>query len=313
MSDAVLWIGIVDDDICLSYYRYHTCSFRLPCSRIIDSPSQNNVLIYTQLHQDDDSGSDSDSASDWASSSSSSDDDSDSDAGAEQQLKGRAFWLKKTTIVKEKVVKDKEGRGEDRKKAKEEAARAKALAEATTITSTKTFLPEENLTPSLINKKTMEVVSSRGRKGTDNHVLLRQLEALSRLAVRFGPRVEIPVLMHVITAQFDLQRNIDDFMETPSWRSCAGYLSRIGAILDNDKEGWKIGVLTADEGDIANDLMISAVVGKTGGKMKAGAGKGGEGAMSAMAAEQQLINPHTVSSWLNSFFYHLLPMKDDVA
>lgn len=253
----------------------------------------------TSSQQDDDSdesGSDSDDSSEWGSSSSSSSSSSDSSAagGAGQtQPKGRAFWLKKTTVVKEKVEKDKEKRGEERKRAKEEAARAKAIAEAASVTSTKTFLPEESLTPSLINKKTLEVVSSRGRKGTDNRVLLRQLEALSRLAVRFGPRVEIPVLMHVITAQFDLQRTIDDFMETSSWRACAGYLSRIGSILDDEKAGWKMGALTAEDGDIANDLMISAAVGKAG-KMKA-TGKGGQGAMSAMAAEEQLINPHTVS------------------
>ncbi len=91
------------------------------------------------------------------------------------------------------------------------------------------------MTPSLIQKKTLEIVSTRGRKrkgkgkGTDVKVkaLLGQLEALSKLATRFGPRVEIFVLMHVITAQFDMQRTIDDYMDTPTWRSCAcaGYLA----------------------------------------------------------------------------------------
>lgn len=151
------------------------------------------------------------------------------------------------------------------------------------------------MNPSAIQKKTMEIVSSRGRKGTDNAALLKQLEALSELAERFGPRVEIPVLMHVITAQFDLQRTIDDYMETPAWKSCAGYLSRIGAILDDEKEGWKIGAMTGEDEELASDLMISAAMGKSGGRMKS---VGGMGAISAMSTEEKLINPETVSASL---------------
>lgn len=150
---------------------------------------------------------------------------------------------------------------------------------------------DANLTPSLIQKRTLEIVASRGRKGSNNQDLLKQLEALAKLSVRFGPRVEIPLLMHVITAQFDMQRTIDDYMETSSWRSCASYLSRIGDILDNG-EGWKIGGLTGGEEDLASDLMITAA---GGGKMKkAGAGFG-KGAIAALSTEEKLINPHTVS------------------
>lgn len=249
--------------------------------------------VSSDSDSDSDGDSDSSDEDEWASDSSSDSSEDEDEAGV-GELKGRARWLKQTVVVKEKVVKDKEGRGKDRKAAKEEAVLAKAVAEAISPTSTKTFIPEENLTPSVIKKKTLEVVSSRGRKGADSSLILRQLEALSRLAVRFGPRVEIPVLMHVITAQFDLQRTIDDYMKTPAWNSCAGYLGRIGAILDDDEAGWMVGSLADDDGTTANDLMINAAIGKKGGKMKkAAAGGGKEGAMSAVAAEEKLINPHT--------------------
>ncbi len=130
-------------------------------------------------------------------------------------------------------------------------------------------------------------------------MLLAQLETLSKFAARFGPRVEIPVLMHVVTAQFDMQRGIDDYMETRMWRSCAGYIERIGSILDDGKEGWVVGPMTGEDEELVNDLMMSTMLGsKSGkGKMTKVAGGGGmEGAMSAMAAEEKLINPHTVSS-----------------
>ena len=150
-----------------------------------------------------------------------------------------------TTVVKEKVEKDKAGRSAARKAAKEEAAKLREAKEAEE--KDKGAIKEEDLTPSYIQKRSFEIVSSRGRKGTDPKALLAQLEDLSKLAVQFGPRVEIPVLMHVITAQFDMQRTIDDYMETPAWRSTAANLERIGAILSDDAEGWKVGPTTPED------------------------------------------------------------------
>ena len=144
----------------------------------------------------------------------------------------------------------------------------------------------------MIQKKSLEIVSSRGRKGSDPKVLLGQLEALSKLSERFGPRTEIPVLFHVITAQFDMQRNIDDFMETPMWRSCAGYIERVGEILS---KGYSIGATTGEDEELANDMMMSTMMGGKAGKgkkMKASM-SGLEGAMSAMATEVSLVNPTT--------------------
>ena len=250
--------------------------------------------LSTPIYQDSDDD-DSDDSSNWdsdSSSDSSSDDDS-AVADGTSELKGRARWLKRTTVVKEKVEKDKQGRSEERKKAKEEAAKLRA---AQAEQREKDQMKEEDLTPSLVQKKSLEIVSSRGRKGSDPKVLLGQLEALSKLAVRFGPRVEIPVLMHVITAQFDMQRTIDDYMETPMWRSCASYIERIGEILNNG-EGWKIGATTGEDEELANDMMMSTMMGgksRKGKKMKASMA-GLEGAMSAMASEEKLINPNTVS------------------
>jgi len=252
------------------------------------------LLLPIKHIQDSEAGSD--DSSDWDNDSSSSSSSSDSEAGDAGELKGRARWLKKTTVVKEKEVKDKAGRSEERKRAKEEAAKLRAQQEEEARAAGE--LKEEDLTPSLIQKKSLEIMSSRGRKGTDPKMLLSQLEALSKLAVRFGPRVEIPVLMHVITAQFDMQRTIDDYMETPMWRSCAGHIERIGSILEDENEGWKIGLPRPEDEELASDIMMNAMVGtKVAGKKMKGmaASVGVEGAMSAFAGEEKLINPETVS------------------
>jgi len=57
------------------------------------------------------------------------------------------------------------------------------------LTTTKSVLINAN--PTLIDKKVKELMSQRGRRGTDNKFILRQVEALSKIATPFGPGVEI--------------------------------------------------------------------------------------------------------------------------
>lgn len=123
----------------------------------------------------------------------------------------------------------------------------------------------------------------RGRKGKDNRVLLRQLEALYRLSLKFGPRVEVPILMHAISAQFALQRTMDDTMDTATWKSCASYLSRIATVLE---EGYTLVPEQLDE------TAVFATVGNR--KMKAAANASATtGARQALAADEKLVNPAT--------------------
>ena len=133
------------------------------------------------------------------------------------------------------------------------------------------------MTPSLVHKKVQELVATRGKRGTDTRQVLGQFEALSKLALEFGPRVEIPILMHVITAQFDLQRTMDDYMPTNTWKSCANYLQRVTSVLD---DGYSLGQATVDE-----------TIGNAGKNMKLASGV--VNVMAAVGAEETFLNPHT--------------------
>ncbi len=165
--------------------------------------------------------------------------------------------------MEEKASKNKEERSKVRAEAKAAAEAAKAAAEAAAgFPSTKSLLPEdETLTQALLERKCKEIVSSRGRRATDTKQIGRQLEALCKL-IRANrrtlgsdvARVELPILMHTITAQFDLQRGIDDFMETAIWKKCHGYLSRIADILEDDPE-LRLYALTAE--DAADELLTN--------------------------------------------------------
>lgn len=57
--------------------------------------------------------------------------------------------------------------------------------------------------------------------------VLRQLSVLAYVARRMGPIREIPIIMYLVSAMFDTLRNIDDYMETPMWKSCRGYINRV--------------------------------------------------------------------------------------
>ena len=183
------------------------------------------------------------------------------------------------------------------KKTKEKTKDVKKPREATNVEKNieekKVEEKEEEMTAAVLNRKCMDLVSSRGRRGTDTKAVLQKLEKLSQLAEKFGPRIEVPVLMHVITAQFDLIRTLDDYMETPSWRATLAHLERISGILeDGEDESKKYQLCTASVED--DDLMIGNVLAKKNdNKMKDASGVGELGALEAVAADKQLINPHT--------------------
>lgn len=187
--------------------------------------------------------------------------------------------MKKNTVATQKVVKNKEERARAREAARLAASTAAAHQEA--VTATKSVLPEENLSAAMIQRRIQELAATR--RGKDAVKQLRELEALQRLSLQFGPRTEIPVIMYVISAQFALQRTLDDCMDTGTWKSCAAYLLRIAEILN---QGYTLGVEMID----ASDMVLTKTAGNT--KMKA-ALSGEDGAMAAVAADETLFNPVT--------------------
>lgn len=255
-----------------------------------DSSSDSDSDESSSSSSGSESGSDDEQG--WASDSSSSSDSSTSSADPYAQLKGRARWLKKTTDTSKKEVKSKEEKAKLRLEVKALAARDKAqlAAEKESSSVSKALLPVDTLTPSMLDKKVKEIVSMRGRKNTDKAEVVRHLEALARLSLKFqNPRVEVPILMNLITAQFDLQRTMDDFMDIKSWKSCARQLNRISDVLADEK--WKLGVLSAD--DVANDMMLLTMSSKGNIMKSTKTGDSVQGAVQVLGQEETLTNPHT--------------------
>lgn len=122
------------------------------------------------------------------------------------------------------------------------------------IRKTATYHVEDKMTEEELDKKVAELVASRGRKNTDSREVLRQLEVLTKAARIHGPRKEIPLLMHLISAMFDSHRSIDDFMELLQWRTCHRSLTRITKLLEQNNKL----VLGTVAGDEVSDLLVGA-------------------------------------------------------
>jgi translation initiation factor 3 subunit C len=109
-----------------------------------------------------------------------------------------------------------------------------------------------------LDKKVSELVASRGRKGTDIKDLIKQLEIYGKIARKFGAKREIPILMHIISAMFDSNRSIDDYMDIQQWRSCYRCLNRVVTLLA-ENPSLVLGVASSEE---LSDFVLAAQGGK---------------------------------------------------
>jgi translation initiation factor 3 subunit C len=146
-----------------------------------------------------------------------------------RELKGRARWLKKTIDTSAKDAKD------AKKEAKKiSAPKAKKIYDMP-VARKVVVHTEDKMTEEELDRKVKDLVGARGRRGTDSKENLRQLEVLTKASRLHGARKEIPVLMHLVSAMFDSQRGIDDYLDHIQWRQTYRALYRVVDLLELDK------------------------------------------------------------------------------
>jgi len=143
-------------------------------------------------------------------------------------LKGRWKWVKKE-------VNEKKPKKDDKPKAKPTEKKKKDKLDTPIGSSQASWVLDINMTVEVLDKKVNELFASRGRKGTDIRAVLRQFEVLAKISRVFGPVKEIPVLMHLVSAIYDINKLIDDYLDLQTWRACHRYISRIVKLLDENK------------------------------------------------------------------------------
>lgn len=155
-----------------------------------------------------------------------SDDDSEESSDDETTENKNFRWLKKTTTA------DLSGAGKMRKPKKAAAVQEDVEDSTDTyfededdgftlVSRTKGGIREvftpENMTEESVEAKMLEILQSRGRKGTNKLEQIRLIESLSRCTKT--PRQSIEVLLHLIAAKFDGIPASKLFMPAELWRS----------------------------------------------------------------------------------------------
>ena len=151
------------------------------------------------------------------------------------ELKGRARWLKKPdqpdAVRKPQVTQQTAAAASSGATGDKKATDAAKPLAASAVKREVVVITEE-----ILDKKIADYMASRGRRQTDPRELLRQLEVLAKAARKFGPRKEIPIIHHLISAMYESHPGIDDYMELHEWRNCFRYLMRITTLLNTNTD-----------------------------------------------------------------------------
>eukprot|EP01035_Chromulina_nebulosa_P020205 gene20205-26227_t len=199
------------------------------------------------------------------------DDDEDSDEdndiqapGGEFKLTGRLKWMKTEALIRlmphlEPYLKKKKGnerlriQGPGKKQKFQEKRLEQDKEGRRTAATSSAWIIDKNVTEEMLEKKLKEIVGSRGRKGTNVKDSIRALEVLAKAARLHGPRREIPVIMHLISALFDSNKTIDEHMDVIDWRTAYRYLTRIISLLERNKT-LVLGMMAEED---ITDLMVA--------------------------------------------------------
>lgn len=201
---------------------------------------------------DDDSESGSDDDSDDSMFGSDSDSSSSSSDSEEEGVSKRLRWVKKDTsqtTVRRERRQDKEPRVKQVRKRRDSEEGPIRTA----------YRYEEALTVEDIDKRLKELTQLRPKKREESRKYLRHLEGLAKAAVRFGPKKEIQVAMHVVRGKFDNQKIMYDFLDVESWRSCYRYLLRVMTILEENPKLYLGAPVAEDVADTMTSVALGAV------------------------------------------------------
>ncbi|OUS41964.1 eukaryotic translation initiation factor 3 subunit 8 N-terminus-domain-containing protein, partial [Ostreococcus tauri] len=91
------------------------------------------------------------------------------------------------------------------------------------------YADKKDVTYEMIDEKLQDITASRGKKSTDRHEVVRHLLYVRTLAK--CPAQEVEILLHIISAQFDMSNSMASCMSVATWRNCVVNVLRLLTLL----------------------------------------------------------------------------------
>jgi translation initiation factor 3 subunit C len=218
--------------------------------------------MFSCVSQESESGSGSESESEDSLFSRGSETESSSDDEVINQLPGREKWLKRVVDTSKQQARDAKRQSKQATALKSKAVAEKEAAEKDVLRrAAAAKRVEETMTEDVFDKKYSELLSSRGRKGTDIRQVLRQVEVLCYFSKNFGVHKEIATNMFYVSTIFDIAAgsSIDDYLDHLKWRTAFKSISRVLSLLNINTALYLDLVAAADIAELsannASDLM----------------------------------------------------------
>lgn len=119
-------------------------------------------------------------------------------------------------------------------------------------------MPKEDVTFEMIDLKLKEIATSRGKKGVDRARVVQQLRYIATLSK--CPVQEVEILLHIVSAQFDLSGSMSTYMSTPVWRSCLSNILSIMQLLQSHTHISLIDEAELDTRPTNDEILAGAAV-----------------------------------------------------
>lgn len=104
------------------------------------------------------------------------------------------------------------------------------------------YAPSSEVTYEMVDEKLKDIIAGRGKKSTDRATVVKHLSYMATLAK--CPAQEVEILLHIISAQFDMVGSMSTHMQVPTWKSCVTNLLRLVSLL---RENGHISLVRSDD------------------------------------------------------------------
>ncbi|GJQ12582.1 hypothetical protein GpartN1_g4373.t1 [Galdieria partita] len=140
---------------------------------------------------------------------------------------GGSQWLLKTgrTSKSSQAISHKEKKKSKSQSLPQSGQSFKDTMDGTSAAASKDFGITEDLPESAVDQKLVEIIATKGRRGTSKRENLLQLELLLKAAKNLVQEMEI--LFQIVSTHFDMAPMTIGYMSQENWRNCVDCIERI--------------------------------------------------------------------------------------